>query len=80
MCASSETQKAAFKKGEILLNSWELLCFILCAHIESLPSYAEFYKVPQNRKQFSDSPDDDIGRLDDGRLALVVLTKLMDFT
>ena len=79
LCAKNESQKIEFERGNILLNSWELLCFVLSAHIDSLPSFNEFYQVPACRKDFSDCPEDDLGRLDDGRLAVIVLTKLMDY-
>lgn len=52
---------------------------MLCAHIESLSIPNSFYEVPDNRKDFSENPEQDIGRLDDGRLALVILVKLMDY-
>ena len=53
---------------------------MLCAHIECLGVPNRFYEVPENRKDFSENPEDDLGRLDDGRLALVMLIKLMDYS
>lgn len=77
LSAKSEQQKAAFASGNILLNSWELLCFVLMNHIATVPVDECFYLVPANRKdkgKGSNSP----GRLDDARLALVVLVKLLE--
>lgn len=52
---------------------------MLCAHIESLPTTDPFFEFHNRRNDDSFFAEDQLGRLDDGRLALIILTKLMDF-
>jgi hypothetical protein len=56
-----------------MLNSWELVCMVICKHIQGLQSLESFYN-------FSSSEIDEIPtRMDDSRLALIVLTKLFEY-
>lgn len=73
LSAEKQKQKVCFANGELLLNSWELLCMCLCKHIQGLSSPRTFY-VPEFEAQSVES-----ARLDDSRIALVILSKLVEF-
>jgi hypothetical protein len=54
-----------------MLNSWELLSMVLCKHMQSLPSSCQFFDVALDAEP--------VQRVDDARVGLVIIAKLLEF-
>lgn len=74
LSAEPSEQKVSFKYGKVMLNSWELLCLILNKHIQGLQNQESFYNTDDMGQQ-----ENECTRIDDTRLALVVLVKLFEY-
>ena len=72
LSADSNQQKSSFRKGLIMLNSWELVCMIMCKHMNHLPSVNSFFQLVEDMDIHS-------VRLDDSRLSLIIFTKLLEY-
>lgn len=72
LSAEKVLQKSSMRQGRIMLNSWELLCCILLKHLTFLPSLDSFYQLPFDTTFESDN-------INDQRLALIILVKLMEY-
>lgn len=53
-----------------MVNSWECLCLILSKHITQLPSCESFFSIDD---------DSQILRTDDSRIAVIILTKILQY-
>lgn len=62
-----------------MLNSWELLCFILTKHIGTLVNLKDSFYSNEQEQMFQTGDPKVKLRADDSRLANIVLTKLLSY-